>query len=88
MPESKSRKKDKDVYTPPPEKRVGREPVRVGSARWVAPAMVAFFILGLIWIVAYYVAPEAPFIGDLRYWNVLIGFVLIGIGFVISTRWK
>ncbi len=86
MPESKARKKD--VYTPPPDKRVSRDPVRVGSPRWVAPAMVAFFILGLVWIVAYYVAPEAPFIGGLSYWNVLIGFLLIGIGFVISTRWK
>lgn len=86
MPESKSRKKG--LYTPPPEDRVSRKPVRIGSPRWVAPAMVAFFVLGLVWIVAYYVAPQAPYINDLTYWNVAIGFALIGVGFIFSTKWK
>jgi len=86
MPESKSRKKA--VYTPPGDKQVSRKPVRIGSARWVAPAMVAFFLVGLIWIVAYYIAPDSPPFKDLTYWNIVIGFGLIGVGFVFSTKWK
>lgn len=50
--------------------------------------MLACFILGLLWIVAYYIAPQAPIMSDLSYWNVVGGFVLIGVGFIISTKWK
>lgn len=82
MPESKPRKKD--TYTP----KKGNKPVRIGSARWVVPTMLACFGLGLLWIVAYYIAPEAPIMKDLTYWNVVGGFVLIGAGFVVSTKWK
>jgi len=50
--------------------------------------MVACFVIGLLWIVAWYIAPDAPILGDLTYWNVVIGFGLIAVGFVISTKWK
>jgi hypothetical protein len=82
MPESSSRKKT--TYTPQAKKSA----VKIGSPRWVAPLMVTFFLLGLLWIVVYYIAPDAPFLASLSYWNVVIGFVLIGFGFVVSTKWK
>jgi len=50
--------------------------------------MTATFIIGLAWIVAYYVAPGAPFISTLGWWNVVIGFGFFGIGFFLSTRWR
>lgn len=84
MPESSARKKAD--FTPPPKKKP--QAVRIGSPRWIAPAMVASFVIGLLWIVAYYIAPDAPVLKDLTYWNVLIGFGFIGLGFVFSTRWK
>lgn len=65
-----------------------KKPVRIGSPRWVAPAMLACFGIGLLWIVVYYIIPDAPFFQALTYWNIAIGFVFIGIGFVISTKWK
>lgn len=86
MPESHSRKKQK--YTPQVTKGQKRQTVRIGSPRWVAPLMVTCFLLGLLWIVAWYIAPTAPFIGGLSYWNVVIGFALILVGFAVSTRWK
>lgn len=82
MPESKSRKKD--TYSSSTNKKA----VRIGSPRWVAPTMLTLFGLGLLWIIAYYIAPEAPLLKDLTYWNVVGGFVLIGLGFVVSTKWK
>ena len=82
MPESKSRKTSD--YTPPPKKK----PVRIGSPRWLAPAMVSCFGIGLLWIIAWYIAPDAPFLKDLHAWNVAIGFGMIAIGFVLSTKWK
>ncbi|MEY4169303.1 MAG: hypothetical protein RLZ94_376, partial [Actinomycetota bacterium] len=41
MPESKGRKRDD--YTPPPD-RNDRNPVKIGSAPWVAPTMVTLFV--------------------------------------------
>lgn len=83
VPESQSRKSGSS-YTPPPKPK----PVKIGSPRWIAPAMVACFLIGLIWIVAFYIAPGAPFLKTLDFWNVLIGFGFIALGFVFATRWK
>jgi hypothetical protein len=52
--------------------------------------MVAMFILGLLWIVVFYlIGSQVPFMSDLgNLTNVLIGFALIGVGFALATRWK
>ncbi|GGQ24812.1 cell division protein CrgA [Streptosporangium sandarakinum] len=81
MPKSKTRKKA--VYTPPQTAQT----VKV-SPRWLAPVMVASWIIGILWIAVYYVAPTAPLIGALGNWNLFIGFVFIIFGVVLSTRWR
>lgn len=63
-------------------------PVKLDSPRWLVPVMLTCFILGLIWIVAYYIAPEAPGISTLGYWNVVGGFTLFALGFFLSTKWR
>jgi len=63
-------------------------PVQLDSPRWLAPTMITMFVLGLIWIVAYYVAPDAPGISTLGFWNVAGGFALFGVGFFLSTKWR
>lgn len=65
-----------------------RTPVRLDSPRWLVPLMVAFFVIGLVWIVAYYVAPDAPIISSIGWFNVLIGFGFFSAGFLLSTKWK
>lgn len=83
MPESRIRRKK--AYTPPPS----RDPAKIGSPPWLAPAMVVLFVLGLLWIVVSYIAGSSvPLMRDLGAWNVVIGFGLIGGGFVLSTRWR
>lgn len=81
MPKPKTRKKA--VYTPPQT----TQQVKM-SPRWLAPVMVASWIIGILWIAIYYVAPTAPLIGALTNWNLLIGFVFIIFGVVLSTRWR
>jgi Cell division protein CrgA len=81
VPKSKARKKA--VYTPPQRS----QQVKV-SPRWLAPTMVVAWIIGILWIAIYYVAPQAPFFSDLQNWNLLIGFVFIIFGVVLSTRWR
>jgi hypothetical protein len=87
VPESKGRKKDD--YVPPPEKS-SRKPVKIGSAPWVAPTMVALFVIGLIYIVTFYIAgADIPIMRDLNpLVNVLIGFSFITGGFIVSTKWR
>jgi hypothetical protein len=84
VPESRTRKKK--GYTPPTE---APTPVKYGNAAWWAPVMVGFFLVGLLWIVVYYIAgADLPVMKQLGWFNVLVGFGLIGIGFGMSTRWR
>jgi hypothetical protein len=83
VPESRPRKKQS--FTPP----TGRKPVKVGGARWVAPAMVTCWILGLLWIVLFYlVGQDLKYFRELGNWNLVVGMALIGLGFVFSTKWE
>ncbi|GII95858.1 cell division protein CrgA [Sinosporangium siamense] len=81
MPESKTRKKA--VYTPPQKTQETKV-----SPRWLAPTMVTAWIIGILWIAVYYIAPDLPGISDLANWNLLVGFVFIIFGVVLSTRWR
>ena len=53
MPKSKIRKRDK--WRAKPQAGSGPTPVRIGTGRWVAPTMVTLFLLGLLWIVVFYI---------------------------------
>jgi hypothetical protein len=60
---------------------------------WFKPVMFGFMILGLIWIITYYVTSAQFPLGaatplNLQNWNILIGFGIAMIGFMMSTRWK
>lgn len=86
MPESKRRKQDE--YTPVRE--VSRKPVKLDSPRWLAPTMVTLMIVGLLYIVVFYVAGnQIPFMVSLgNLWNVIIGFSLMAVGFFMATKWR
>ena len=84
MPKSRSRKKAD--YIPPPERTNKSSAV---SGRWVAPTMIALLVIGLTWVVLYYVASDyIDLIGDLGAWNVAIGFGFMFAGLMVATRWK
>lgn len=91
MPESKRRKKA--AFTPPPSKGE-RKVARIGSPNWLAPTMVACFLIGLAYLVIFYVT-QGQFLwmaglgGDLtNLVNVGIGFAFIMAGFALATKWK
>ena len=90
MPKSKIRKKD--TYTPKTNvTKKTTKAAKYGSGRWVAPTMVALFLIGLAWIVVYYIAGadnSIPIMSSLNNWNILLGFAFIGAGFAVSTRWR
>jgi hypothetical protein len=51
--------------------------------------MVAAFLIGLFWIVVFYVINDhnGPIRG-IGSWNMVIGFGFIGVGFSLATRWR
>lgn len=60
---------------------------------WFKPVMFGFMIIGLFWIITYYVTSAQFPLGaatplNLSNWNILIGFGIAMIGFMMSTRWK
>jgi len=81
----KSRIRKKADFTPPPE----RTNIKLSSGRsWVAPLMLALFLVGLAWIVVFYVTTGSLPVETLGNWNIVIGFGFIAGGFVVSTQWK
>jgi hypothetical protein len=81
----KSRLRRRSAFTPPPS---STKAVRIGSPQWLAPAMVTCFVLGLAWVVVYYITQTNYPIHGIGVWNMGVGFGLIIVGFVLSTRWK
>ncbi len=89
MPKSKLRKKvqsERAYKSEHPTDETFNGPAE--SPKWLAPAMVAGFIIGLLWIVVFYVTQTSYPIPNIGSWNMLIGFGFIGIGFGLATRWR
>ncbi len=82
MPKSRIRRKV--AFTPPPTK----SPAKLRSRAWVAPVMLALFLIGLLWIVTFYVTSAQYPIGALGNWNIAIGFSLLAAGVVVATQWR
>jgi hypothetical protein len=90
VPKSKVRKKS--AYTPPEgvlQSRSGQPRALEPSPRWYAPLMVTLMVIGLLWIVVFYVAEDRiPFMLSLGAWNFAIGFGAMVAGLVMSMRWR
>ena len=78
----KSRVRSKAVYTPPPRSSKAKV-----SPPWLVPVMLGSLIVGLVWIVVFYVTQEKWPIGALGPWNLVVGFVFLINGVVLATRW-
>jgi hypothetical protein len=55
---------------------------------WFKPVMFGFMLLGLAWIIVYYVSGQQYPIQSLQTWNLAIGFGIAFIGFLMTTRWR
>jgi hypothetical protein len=87
VPRSRSRRKDPDYPSAKPVKPTRKSGPPVPS-RWVVPVMLALFVVGLLWIVVYYVDPSLPLISSLGVWNIVLGFALVMGGLLVATRWR
>ncbi|WP_336921500.1 cell division protein CrgA [Aquipuribacter sp. SD81] len=77
----------------PPRKKPAAEPAARSKAptrspQWWAPLMVVLMVVGLVWIVVFYVTQQAYPIPGINLWNLGIGFAIAMAGFLMTTRWR
>lgn len=58
------------------------------NAVWFKPVMVGFMLLGLVWILVFYISGMGFPIPGLGNWNLAIGLGIALIGFLMTTRWR
>lgn len=72
---------------------VGAHPsTPLGRTPGAAATMVTCFLLGLFWIVAFYVFSQdlspVPVMNDLGQKNLFVGIAFMAVGFAYATRWE
>lgn len=55
---------------------------------WFKPVMVGFMLLGLAWVLVFYISGAQFPIPSIGSWNLLIGLGIAMIGFLMTTRWR
>lgn len=55
---------------------------------WFKPIMLGLMILGLLWVIVFYLSSQALPIPGIGGWNLVIGFGIAFIGFLMTTRWR
>lgn len=83
MPESKGRDRRSGHYTPPQRAKAAPP-----NPEWWAPVFVTLLLLGLAWIVVFYVTQGAWPIRAFNYGNLVAGFALLLVGFGMAMRWR
>ena len=85
-------------YTLPESKRRTKKPQAAAerAARsaespnpvWYKPVMFGLMLLGLVWVMVYYISQTLFPIPNIGGWNIVIGFGIAMIGFYMTTNWK
>jgi hypothetical protein len=71
-----------------PDSTPARNNTAAPNPVWFKPIMFGFMLVGLVWILTFYVSAglfPIPSVGAL---NIVIGFALMFIGFLMTTRWR
>lgn len=96
MPESKTRKaadekrKLKRAQNLVEERETKqRRTIMPGQRAWVPPLFITVGLLGVVWLVVYYIAgSKVPLMQSWGNWNILIAMGLIAAAFSLATLWK
>ncbi|HEV7957615.1 MAG: cell division protein CrgA [Microbacteriaceae bacterium] len=68
-----------------PEKRAGDD---APNPVWFKPIMFGLMLVGLAWIIVFYVSGTTLPIQQLGDGNILVGFGILFLGFLMTTRWR
>ncbi|WP_026556403.1 cell division protein CrgA [Arthrobacter sp. 35W] len=83
MPESKPRRRPNRAR-PQPQTATAHKP----NAPWFKPVMISLMLIGLLWIIVFYITNGAWPIPGISNWNILVGFGIAIAGFMMTTRWR
>lgn len=87
MPKSQVRKKK--VYTPPSDVRpTATAAARKPSPVWLPITAVTLIVLGIAWLVVYYLSETAYPVAALGYWNLAVGFGAMVSSLMLLSRWR
>lgn len=83
MPESKRRKSTNPATTQTSAARTNKpNPV------WFKPVMFGLMIIGLLWIITFYISEGVLPVAAWGSGNIIAGFGIAIIGFLMTTRWR
>jgi len=98
MPESRGRRRRKTAPRTPEgaAERAPDGPTRTSrtavpaapNPRWYVPVMLGLMLLGLAWIVVWYVSENQYPVPGIGSWNLVVGFAIVLVGFLMTTRWR
>ena len=74
--------------TKPARSEASRSNADTPNAVWFKPVMFGFMLIGLAWIIVFYVSQSQLPIAALGSMNILVGFGIAFIGFLMTTRWR
>ena len=63
----------------------------LGRGRGVVVGMLGCFLVGLLWIVVYYVTSQegsVPLVSELGNYNLIVGVAFMAVGFIYATHWE
>ncbi|WP_334685895.1 cell division protein CrgA [Arthrobacter sp. CAN_A2] len=82
MPESKPRKRARSATTAVKSSQPKPNPA------WYKPVMFGLMIIGLLWIITFYISESRFPVEAWGSWNILAGFGIAIVGFLMTTRWR
>jgi hypothetical protein len=58
------------------------------NAVWFKPVMFGLMIIGLLWIITFYISNGTLPVQAWASWNIVAGFGIAIAGFLMTTRWR
>ena len=83
MPESKPRRKTSSGAQSASATKASKP-----NAVWFKPVMFGLMIIGLLWIITFYISEGRFPVQAWESWNIVAGFGIAIIGFLMTTRWR
>jgi hypothetical protein len=90
VPESRTRKSATEKQKLKAQQAAKPKKIKPPSSRrWVPPTFIAVGLLGVAWLITFYIAGTyIPFMDALGNWNILIGMGGMAAAFALATLWR
>jgi len=92
MARAKTRPAEKSVEKARAAKAVAAAAQETGERApnpvWFKPLMFGFILVGLAWLLVYYISDSQWPVPALGNWNIGVGIGVMLVGFLMTTRWR